>query len=124
MNLEVPQTSGLKTIQDSELLTLTKAKAQKERSLTMEVIQLLQEIYDRRLHLKRGYPSLHQYCVKELRYSDGAAYRRIKAMKLTQDMPEVIKSIESGSLSLCTSQANCKKLLKPKLVKSKRYPQK
>jgi hypothetical protein len=103
MNSDMLPTANIKTIKDSALLDLAKEKAQVERNLTMEVIGLLQEIFDRRLHLKRGYSSLHQYCVKELKYSDGAAYRRIKAMKLTQEMPEVAKSIESGSLSLCTA---------------------
>jgi hypothetical protein len=97
------KTINLKKTTDQDLLILTKDKAQKERGLTIQVIELLQEVYSRRLHLKRGYSSLHQYCVKELKYSDGAAFRRIKAMKLVEEVPSVAKSIESGSLSLCTA---------------------
>ncbi|MGE3974813.1 MAG: HNH endonuclease [Bdellovibrionales bacterium] len=93
----------MKNIRDDELLSLIRSKVQTERNLTLEIIELLQEIRDRRLHLQRGYSSLHEFCVKELKYSDGAAYRRIKAMKLVEEMPEAIKSIESGSLSLTTA---------------------
>src|SRR5690606_14635701 len=93
----------LKEISDSQLLLMVKSKTETERQLTLEVIELLREIYRRRLHLKRGYPSLHEYCVKELKYSDGSAYRRIKAMKLTEEMPEAVQAIQSGSLNLTTA---------------------
>ena len=91
---------NLKTVNDQELLTFSKTKAQAERNLTLEIIEILQEIRNRRLHLKRGFSSLHEYCVQELKYSDGAAHRRLKAMKLVEENPDVIKSIESGALSL------------------------
>ncbi|MGE3973472.1 MAG: HNH endonuclease [Bdellovibrionales bacterium] len=93
----------MKNMKDAELLVLIKSKVQAERNLTLEIIDILQEIQSRRLHLQRGYSSLHEFCVKELKYSDGAAYRRIKAMKLVEEMPEAIKSIESGSLTLTTA---------------------
>ncbi len=94
--------SSLNAITDQSLLSLTQEKAQRERNLTLEIIELLQEVYRRRLHLKRGYASLHQYCVQELKYSDGAAQRRIKAMRFVEELPEVKNSIESGALNLCT----------------------
>jgi len=94
---------NLEKLNDQDLLTLSKEKVQAERNLTIEVIELLQEIYKRRLHLKRGYSSLHEYCVKELKYSDGAAFRRIKTMKLVEEMPEIKKTIETGALSLSTA---------------------
>jgi hypothetical protein len=93
----------LNQIPDTELLSMVKTKAENERQLTLDVIELLREIQSRRLHLKRGFSSLHEYCVKELRYSDGAAFRRIKAMKLVEEMPEVKESIQSGSMNLSTA---------------------
>lgn len=90
----------LNQLADGELLSIVKTKAENERQLTLEVIELLREIQTRRLHLKRGYSSLHEFCVKELKYSDGSAFRRIKAMKLVEEMPEVGDSIQSGSLNL------------------------
>src|SRR5690606_13044895 len=53
--------------------------------------------------LTRGYPSLHEFLVKELQYSDGAAHRRISAMRLVGDVPEAKESIASGALPLTTA---------------------
>ena len=94
---------NLNQIPDCELLLIVKAKADAERNLTLDVIDLFREIQSRRLHLKRGFSSLHEFCVRELKYSDGAAFRRIKAMKLVEDIPEVIQSLQTGSLNLSTA---------------------
>ncbi len=95
----------IQNLNDQELLQTTELKAQEEREATLAVIELLTEIQKRRLHLKRGFASLHEYCVKELRYSDGAAFRRIKAMLLVESVPEAAVAIESGALSL--TSASC-----------------
>ena len=47
-----------------------------------------------------GFSSLFDYAVRELGYSEGAAYRRIKAMKLCCDFPETESRLQSGRLSL------------------------
>src|SRR5665647_101517 len=88
---------------DEELIAETKLVVQKERMSTIEVIEYLQEVYDRRLHLKRGFQSFHEFLVKELKYIDGAAGRRIAAMKLTNNAPETKQSIADGTLSLTTA---------------------
>ncbi|MBS1985071.1 MAG: hypothetical protein JST16_12955 [Bdellovibrionales bacterium] len=46
------------------------------------------------------YPSLFEYAVHELGYSEAAAGRRIQAMRLMSELPEVASKIESGALSL------------------------
>ena len=88
---------------DEDLITTTKRLVAEERVKTLKIIEHLQAIYDRRLHLKRGYQSLHEFLVKELGYSDGAAHRRLSAMKLVNDLPEVKQSIAEGKLSLTTA---------------------
>ena len=50
-----------------------------------------------------GFSSLFDYAVRELGYSEGAAYRRIKAMKLCRDLPETESRLKSGRLSLSTA---------------------
>ena len=90
-------------LRDNDLITATKTLVAEERMKTIEIIEHLQEIYDRRLHLKRGYSSLHEFLVKELHYSDGAAHRRISAMRLVNDVPEAKQSIADGKLSLTTA---------------------
>ncbi|MBL6989259.1 MAG: HNH endonuclease [Bacteriovoracaceae bacterium] len=46
------------------------------------------------------YSSLFAYCQGELGFSEQEAYRRIDAMRLGRQLPEVKKSLDSGSLSL------------------------
>lgn len=95
--------SDVKKLSNQVLYVLLKSKVQEERNLTLEIIGLLREVRSRRLHLERGYESFHQYCVKELKYDDGSAHRRIKALDLVTQIPEIIQSIESGALSLTTA---------------------
>jgi len=94
---------NIKSLTDEELWSKAIIEAKLERNSTLRVIAFVEEINFRRLHLKRGYSSLHQYLVKVLKYSDGCASRRINAMKLVQELPETRKSIENGSLNLTTA---------------------
>jgi hypothetical protein len=45
-----------------------------------------------------GHPSLFEYCIKELGYSEGSACRRIQAMKLIREIPEYGKKLEDGAV--------------------------
>lgn len=84
----------------------------------------MEEIDSRKLYLEQGFSSLFDYAVKELGYSEGAAYRRIKAMKLCREVPETESCLKSGRLSLssaCQLQAFFEKQAKKvKVEKSKK----
>lgn len=96
-------TKNITQFNDVELIETTKQLVYEERLKTLEVLAHLQEIYDRRLHLKRSFASLHEFLVKELSYSDGAAHRRISAMRLVRELPETKAMVASGTLSLTTA---------------------
>ena len=66
----------------------------------MRGLRHLAEIDSRKLFFKQGFCSLFDYAVRELGYSEGAAYRRIKAMKLCCALPETANRLQSGRLSL------------------------
>jgi hypothetical protein len=95
--------NSLKSLSDDLLWEETRLEVQSELKSTLKVIAYLQEINLRRLHLRRGYASLHEYCVNVLKYSDGSADRRIKAMRLVEDIPETRASIETGRLNLTSA---------------------
>ena len=95
--------SKLTSLSDSNLLSQTKLLVQKERKITVEMIEHLCEIDQRKLYLKRGFSSLFDYATKELGYNEGSAYRRINAMKLCREFPETISKIQNGSLNLTTA---------------------
>jgi hypothetical protein len=93
----------IRRLTNEDLLKKTALLAQEERKITIDVLLHLKEIERRRLHLDLGFSSLYEYALKELKYSEGAAYRRVQAMRLLRDMPEVEQKICSGQLSLTTA---------------------
>lgn len=91
---------NLRTLSDSQLLEKTESLAQRERELLTEILHHLQEIETRRLFSSLGCKSLFDYCVSRLGYSADQAARRIAAMRLLKEMPEIEEKIEQGSLNL------------------------
>lgn len=77
----------------------------KEREITLEILEALSVVEKRMLHAEMGFSSLHEYCVKGLGYSEGAAYRRIASMRLIEGLSKEAKektekAITEGKLSL------------------------
>ena len=95
--------NNLKNISNKELLSQTKLLVQEERNIHIQVLHHLREIQSRRLYLELGFSSLFDYATKELGYSEGAAFRRIKAMKLCQEVPDTEFKLQSGTLSLSSA---------------------
>ena len=87
-------------INDRELLTQIKTMVQNERDLLVKILHHLREIERRRLFSDLGYKSLFEYAMCELKYSEGQAGRRIQAMRLLKDLPELEAKIATGALSL------------------------
>ena len=101
MESHIPhQSFTIKQLSNKELLSHTKLLVQKERDIHIQVLCHLAEIDSRKLFFSQGFFSLFDYVVRELGYSEGAAYRRIKAMKLCQELPETANRLQSGKLSL------------------------
>src|SRR5262245_26887071 len=58
--------------------------------------------YDaRRLYVRRGYPSMHEYCVRHLHLSPDAAYKRITAGRTARKFTAIFEMIAAGKLHLC-----------------------
>ncbi len=93
-------TYSIRKLNNEELLRKIKSLAEEERKITLEVLHHLQEVYRRRLFATLGYRSLFKYVTRELGFSDGAAQRRISAMILLTEMPEVENEIEKGTITL------------------------
>lgn len=91
---------NLKNISNNELHKQTLNAAEKERLSTIEVLWHLRENEKRMLYAQMGYRDLKEYCVKELKFSEGSAWRRIVGMRALKEHPEVESKIQSGTLSL------------------------
>jgi hypothetical protein len=91
---------NLKTLSDEALLKITESLVKQEREILSQVLHHLREIDRRRLYCKLKFGSLYDYATKELGYSEDQAYRRIQAMRLLKELPQIEREINEGSLSL------------------------
>lgn len=91
---------NLKSITDKGLLEKTQNLVREERELLTTVLHHLREIDRRRLFSSLGYKSLFEFSVKHLGYPEDQAYRRISAMKLLKELPEIEEKINQGTISL------------------------
>ena len=89
---------NLKQMSDETLLNETQKLVDREREILSLVLHHLREIERRRLYGKYG--SLFEYATKELKYSEDQAYRRIQAMRLVKELPQIEEKIEDGTLTL------------------------
>lgn len=90
----------LQNLSDATLLVNTKNLVNQERETLAGILHHLREIERRRLFSSEKCASLHEFAVKKLGYSDDQAYRRISAMRLLKDLPQMESRIVDGSLSL------------------------
>ncbi len=95
----------IQTIDSDTLISNTKILVGKERELTTRVIEHLYEIERRYLFASRGYSSMYEFCIKELKYSEGAAHRRIAAMRLVKVVPQTKEFVQTGKLTLTQASA-------------------
>jgi 5-methylcytosine-specific restriction endonuclease McrA len=92
--------TNLQSLSSMELLTNTKSLVAREREVTSQVLWHLREIEARRLFAELGFSSLFDYVVKDLGYSASSAMRRIQAMRLLRELPEIEEQLKSGILNL------------------------
>lgn len=93
---------GPQALNDDQLINHLKVLVRQEREDTAAVIEHLAEINRRKLAEKRGYPSLFEYCVKELGYPEPSAYHRIRAAHAIEKKPELLDLLRRGELHLRT----------------------
>lgn len=93
---------NLSTLSNDALIESLKSLVGDERSVIVAVLKHLSEFEARRLAVETGFPSLFDYCVRELRYAQGEAFRRIRAARAAEKFKTLYDLIEDGSLSLTT----------------------
>lgn len=114
------QTSDLQQLSDQEVCDRTQWLAQEERRITLEFLHHLAELSSRKLHLQKGYSSLFSYLTEELKYSEGAAHRRIQSMKALKAVPVLEGALLDGTVSI-TSAAKLQNHFQEKAKLQKAY---
>src|SRR5512136_2590596 len=89
---------SLKHLPDSTLVHELKSLVAQDRATTALLIAHLGEVDARRLYAPAGYPSMFEYCVGELRFSEDEAYRRIRAARLAREHSGVLDLLADGRL--------------------------
>ena len=87
-------------LSDPDLRRDLKAHHATERGVTAEVIADLAEFDARKLYREDGYPSMFAWCLRELGYSEDAAYARIKVARASRRFPELRDAVGDGRLHL------------------------
>lgn len=85
---------------DDEVVASLRSLVGNERRTVASVLRHLNEFDRRKLAAGKGFPSLFEYCVKELKYAQSEAGRRIQVARAAVKYPVLYKAIERGLLSL------------------------
>jgi hypothetical protein len=91
---------SLRDLNDEALLSRLDNLAKQERESVADVVEHLAEMDRRDLAVRRAYPSLFEYCVKKLGYSEAAAYHRIRAARAAARDPRVVELLRQGDLTI------------------------
>ena len=91
---------SLAHLADHELVRDLSRVLTQHRASTAALLAHLAEFDARRLYAPAGYPSMFQYCVQHLHFSEDAAYRRIQVARVARQYPDVFAALESGRLHL------------------------
>lgn len=90
----------LSRVSDAVLLRDLAALIAKDRLTIARILAHLAEVDARRLYAPAGYPSMHAFCVGELRFSEDAAYKRIQAARAARRFPALFAAVAGGRLHL------------------------
>jgi hypothetical protein len=93
-------TCKLTQLSAEDLLSSLQKLVQTERKITHAVLECINEIDLRNLHLARGYSSLFDFLTLYLGYTPASAQRRIDGARLLRQIPEVAEKLESGEINL------------------------
>ncbi len=88
------------TTADQKLIDETDNAVQAEREATVRVLKNFIEIDRRRIFSAFGKGSFKEFVMSRYKFSEDEAWRRINAMKLLKEIPEVEEKMESGSISM------------------------
>ena len=78
---------SLQHLSDSALLHDLRSLVAQDRQTTALLIAHLGEVDARRLYAPAGYPSMYEYCVQELHFSEETTFKRIRVARLPGSSP-------------------------------------
>ncbi len=92
----------LKNITDDNLIVLAEQNRSVELHTLTQSLHYIMEIDRRRLYAKLKCKSIYEFLTKRLMHSEDEACRRISAMRLLKELPQIEDKVNSGAYSLTT----------------------
>ena len=91
---------SLTHVGDDQLLRDGNAAVARERGGTADALTYIAEIDARKLWAREACESMKEYCVKRMRLEEGAAFKYIRAARLSREFPAILDGIDEGRLHL------------------------
>ena len=91
---------SLTHLSDEVLRQELTTKATSEKEATAELLAHIAEFDERKLFLPRAYPSMLDYCIKELHLSEETAKKRLWVARAGRNCPSVFEALASGRVHL------------------------
>jgi hypothetical protein len=91
---------SLRHLSDSALLHDFQALDRRVRGDVALLVAHLGEIDARRLYAPQGYPSMYEYCVHRMHYSEQSAFKRIRVARMARQFPAIYDLLAEGKLHL------------------------
>jgi hypothetical protein len=92
----------IKSLPDESLLSSLSELFDSERITSKFIVLHLIEIDARKLYAIRGFDSMFRMLVGKFKLSESSAYRRLQAMRLIKDVPQIQASLVTGEMNLTT----------------------
>jgi hypothetical protein len=100
MSSRLPSAYSLSHLENHILMHDLVALVVRDRDTTAVMLAHIAEVDARRLYAPAGYPSMFAYCVGELRMSEDAAFKRIRAARMARQFPAIFAAVAEGRLTL------------------------
>src|SRR5262245_42802817 len=91
---------SLSHLSDGALLSGLSSLAARDRVTTAELLAHLAEVDMRKLYRPAAYSSMVDYCVGDLKMSEDAAFKLIRASRAARDFPGIFEMVADGRLHL------------------------
>jgi len=111
---------NLREMTDDQLHVSTLKTADRQREVTLDLLNHLNEVERRHLFSKFNCSSLHGYCVQELKMTSGTACRHIDAARLLKQVPQLEAKLLDGTIAM-TTIANAESFFKREARSGNRF---
>lgn len=92
--------NDLSRVDDGTLLSRLHQLVARERAGMSTLLVHLAEVEERKLHVPAGYSSMFDYCLREFRWTEQTAAKRLRAARCARRFPVIFEAIADGRLNV------------------------